>query len=332
MNDLATTDTAVPSSVEATIAALYARASRTGDPGFRTWALEQLREAIGFDAAIWRRLTAANHRVFAVSTLKLPASFSAAWDRNADHDSMATRMRQSVDTVHTLSAEEDSEWRNSSEFHSVYAPLGICHALGIETASHDGAPINQIMLFRKKHEPAFSPVDCSAFARIVFHVIRAATAAQFVALGEPNARFWNCLSAVADNSGRLYEVQEGFLTLISRHFPDWAPGQPLPFHVHHAYRGKTQTVGSLSLYTEAWNDLTLIRAWESSPMEQLSAQERSIVEAVRQGKTYKAIAQDMGLAPSTVSTHVYSACAKLQVRGKNGLIDALGPAEPATDA
>jgi DNA-binding CsgD family transcriptional regulator len=52
----------------------------------------------------------------------------------------------------------------------------------------------------------------------------------------------------------------------------------------------------------------------------ISERERQVIDLLASGTSSKAVGYDLGLAPSTVSTHVTSALAKLGVRTKVELI------------
>jgi DNA-binding CsgD family transcriptional regulator/transcriptional regulator with GAF, ATPase, and Fis domain len=68
-----------------------------------------------------------------------------------------------------------------------------------------------------------------------------------------------------------------------------------------------------------------------SPDEILSPREIEIASAYAQGDTYQAIANRLGIAPSTVRTHLATIYRKLEVSSKLDLHARLGGASPADD-
>jgi DNA-binding CsgD family transcriptional regulator/transcriptional regulator with GAF, ATPase, and Fis domain len=68
-----------------------------------------------------------------------------------------------------------------------------------------------------------------------------------------------------------------------------------------------------------------------SPDEILSPREIEIASAYAQGDTYQAIAARLGIAPSTVRTHLATIYRKLEVSSKLDLHARLGGAQPAAD-
>lgn len=66
--------------------------------------------------------------------------------------------------------------------------------------------------------------------------------------------------------------------------------------------------------------LAFDNAPEGAPLSQLSQRERSVASLVSLGRSNKAIAYELGIAPSTVSTLLTSAARKLRVKGVEGLI------------
>lgn len=59
---------------------------------------------------------------------------------------------------------------------------------------------------------------------------------------------------------------------------------------------------------------------DGAPLERLSARERAVTSLVSLGRSNKAIAYELGISPSTVSTLLSSAARKLRVEGVAGLI------------
>ena len=68
-----------------------------------------------------------------------------------------------------------------------------------------------------------------------------------------------------------------------------------------------------------------------SPDEVLSPREIEIASAYGQGDTYQAIAARLGIAPSTVRTHLATIYRKLEVSSKLDLHARLGGALPSAD-
>ncbi len=71
-----------------------------------------------------------------------------------------------------------------------------------------------------------------------------------------------------------------------------------------------------------------------SPDETLSPRESQIASAYAQGDTYQAIAARLGIAPSTVRTHLATIYRKLGVSSKLQLLkrtETAAPADPTTD-
>ena len=63
----------------------------------------------------------------------------------------------------------------------------------------------------------------------------------------------------------------------------------------------------------------MIRLWPSGPLDELTAREREVVDAVSRGLTFKEAARRLGVAPSTVSNHLYRVYQKLGVHSRSAL-------------
>ena len=69
-------------------------------------------------------------------------------------------------------------------------------------------------------------------------------------------------------------------------------------------------------YVDDGHEVIVLRCGERS----ISQRERQVIDLLASGTSSKAVGYDLGLSPSTVSTHVTSALAKLGVRTKVELI------------
>ena len=66
-------------------------------------------------------------------------------------------------------------------------------------------------------------------------------------------------------------------------------------------------------------DLFLVRVWEKTALDRLTQREREVVQAVCRGLSHKEVGRELGLAPTTVSSHLYRAYGKLGVESRSAL-------------
>ncbi|WP_201984757.1 response regulator transcription factor [Hymenobacter rubidus] len=63
-----------------------------------------------------------------------------------------------------------------------------------------------------------------------------------------------------------------------------------------------------------------MRLTDILPHEPLTAREQQIVQRIAAGQSYKAIAEQLAIAPDTVRSHVRAVYQKLQINSKSALI------------
>ncbi|MCR9091619.1 MAG: helix-turn-helix transcriptional regulator, partial [Proteobacteria bacterium] len=109
------------------------------------------------------------------------------------------------------------------------------------------------------------------------------------------------------------------IALLAKHFPDWE-GMHLPEALAREIgRGGQFSVDALRASVEPLSDIHLLRIWEETPLDRLTTREREVVEAVSRGLSHKEAGRELGLAPTTVSSHLYRAYAKLEVSSRSAL-------------
>ena len=81
------------------------------------------------------------------------------------------------------------------------------------------------------------------------------------------------------------------------------------FHINH-YISLSNNRGDLFKLT--------VRA--KSQLDDLTLREKQVIEGICQGNTFKQIAKNLSLSPSTVSNHLYRIYLKLGIHSRNQLI------------
>jgi len=73
------------------------------------------------------------------------------------------------------------------------------------------------------------------------------------------------------------------------------------------------------LQVRPFADLYLVQLRELTPLDGLTDRERQVVLGVCQGLSHKALGRELGLASTTVSSHLYRAYGKLGVESRSAL-------------
>ncbi|MBI3171302.1 MAG: response regulator transcription factor, partial [Hydrocarboniphaga effusa] len=113
-----------------------------------------------------------------------------------------------------------------------------------------------------------------------------------------------------------------FLDMLEKNFPGYNRGG-LPFAPPPP--GATETHNGICVRSEPLGDLSCVLMWPAGPLDRLTARERDIVYAVTQGLSFKQAARKIGVAPSTVSNHLYRIYRKLGVNSRSQLAGMVYP-------
>lgn len=125
--------------------------------------------------------------------------------------------------------------------------------------------------------------------------------------------------AIVDGSGLIHCADRGFAGFIRLQWPGW-DGPYLPDAITNDLNNENGTrvidTGSLRVEITAERGLLLLRVVRSSVLRLLSARERDVAQAFAEGQSYKEIARQVGLAPTTVRHYLRNVYAKLGISNK----------------
>jgi DNA-binding CsgD family transcriptional regulator len=173
---------------------------------------------------------------------------------------------------------------------------------------------DHLTLYRAPTAAPFTEQERWLLDNLMRHLVAAVSANQIrtlVAKRESLSNPRNLALAVCDVRGTLHCAERGFVDLLLGEWPQWT-GPQLPEEVSgQGYQG-----ARLQIEASAVGDLLLLAARSLSPLQQLSARENDVAQRFGEGKTYKEIARDLGLAPNTVRHHIRTIYSKLGVKDK----------------
>lgn len=300
------------------VANLYTSAPRLAADEYRDWALEEVRHLVPFDAVLWGTGNASTGNFHSLTLRGLPASFSADLVRTRDDNPLfAALQEENGRPISMLDVIDEQAFRKSRVYKKCFRKHGIEHILATRNVNTRSGLSSLITLYRFDRAQAFSEEEKNAQEVIAYHLGKAASHAFFLHLtragDQPPVSGG---AAVVDRHGVFHEADPAFLDLIDKHFPDREHGV-LPFPLpddecNMEFHGLCVQASRLS-------DLILVRIRESGPLDQLTRRERQVVEGVCQGLSHKEIGRELGLAPTTVSSHLYRAYEKLGVASKTAL-------------
>ncbi len=300
------------------ISTIYRRGVDVPTGDFRRWALQELRELVPFDAAIWGSGPASKPHFHTVTTVGVSRAFAQALEATMGENPLLPAIVARPGTPIAMDdVLADRRFYRSELYHSTFQPFGIERILSSNNVEPRSGLHTLLTIYRFDRKARFTPEEKALQTRAIFHLVRAASQAFFLAVTRPPSNSAGReFGALCDSSGIFHEVEPPFLDLLDAHYAK-RPKNRLPFDVPEADCEAVE--GGLHVSAEAFDDLLLLRVRETSPLDALTSRERDVVEQVCDGLSAKAIGRDLGLAPSTVSTHLYRAYRKLGVESRTAL-------------
>lgn len=306
------------------ISSLYRAASSRHAPEFRSWALGALRQLLPFDAAVWTNASQTDRHIHLLSQ----------WGWHAD----PTRLTRAVEDEYTQPVAEqlvpsnapgvpravaiydDNARERAAALHRRACVEGRAPVAALETfLEHPTIATRSVLtLCRGEGEEPFTSEEAEVAAGLLFYLVDASSLALFLHLRKPPLLDRNRKAALATARGLVLEAQPGFTGLVEAAHTNWHGGL-LPFPLPDPDQTEPVDSGSLMCSTERLGELRVVRVWQRTVIDQLTARERQCVVGLCRGMQLKEIASELGVAPSTVSTNISRASSKLGVTSRRQL-------------
>ncbi|BBN82027.1 hypothetical protein PA25_20120 [Pseudoalteromonas sp. A25] len=305
---------------EALISTLYREATRVPPDQYRVWALEQLSRVIEFDAAFWGSGNSADIHFHYVCHIGLDDNYAHHLQKtlplNPIKDMVISNLGRPVNMQDAFA---DDDFYQSQLYHQLFKPYGIERILAAGHFDNDNGLYSLISLYRFDREHVFTREEQQIQERMVFHLVSALSHAFFLHLRVGTALEQtkdHASSAICDLNGCFHEVQPRFVTLLNQHFPNRSD-VTLPFPI-----GKDQTmveINNLSITFKSLGKLVLVTLRLPGPLDVLSQREKQIVTWICKGLSFKEVAKQLEVAPSTVSNHLYRIYEKVGINSRSEL-------------
>jgi DNA-binding CsgD family transcriptional regulator len=313
---------------------LYQGSRECSATHFTDWALEQSRELVHFDSALWAT-GFAGVSINSVHLYNLPPEIIQEWEAYRKNDSLLNSLVEGI-SEHTINlcniTRAKKDGAASSKICKTHCDkFGIRHALCTSTQDRTTRIQNYICFYRAPGNKAFTEKERKLKDFLTPHLVEARNInliAYFNLYKEGPY-----LSAVCDRFGMLHQSEQGFIDLLRL---EW-PGIKLPYlpvdivdHVtrksNYVHEGK-----HIALKSAPLGDLIHVQARKESRMTELSSRERMITKHLVSGHTYKQIASTLNISPSTVTKHVNSIYKKTGAKNKTQLAKLIGMKNTAAE-
>jgi DNA-binding CsgD family transcriptional regulator len=185
----------------------------------------------------------------------------------------------------------------------------------------EGTFARWVSLYRADPDSQYTVEERQLCAQLFPHLIEALAINRLVHLEhlEPAGAVRRYHLAIADRHGMLYHSEPGFLDLLGREAAG-AGHQRLPETVLAALQsGHVFSGQAIVLRARNDGDLLFLKARPRVLADGLTAREIQVAREVARGCTYKEIAHNLKISPSTARNHIHAIHAKLQVDNKASL-------------
>lgn len=303
--------------LQAFVSNLYRSGVDVPPEDFQAWALAELKAIIPFDAAVWGMGNARRAKFHNVMVHGLPSSYATAIESTTDINPIYPELATKIGKATTMDdVFPDDEFYSSDLYNRTFNPFGVERILSIGHADPRSGLYTLMSLYRFDRSQVFTEKEKELHEAVSFHMIQAYSHVFFMHLTRPKSRERHKASAVVDKEGVLHEAEPAFLDLLERHYRDWK-GMNLPFELRTG--NERYLVNDLYISVSPLADLFLVRMREQGPLDDLTPREKEVVFAVCKGLSHKEIGRELGLAPTTVSSHLYRAYGKLGVDSRSAL-------------
>jgi len=302
--------------IDACITRLYHLAGR-GTQDYRRRALTELAQIIHFDGALWGTGRLDSEGFHSVDVLGVDDFYPKALAQTKAINPFFDALKDSPGSVVELSkVMPDEAFYNSDVYHDFFSKYGVERVMGVVLPDESTGIMSLVSLYRFDRENSFSQEDKRILQRMIHHLINAASHAYFLHLHQKKDSANKSALAICDKHGLFFEVQPRFIDMLKQHYPQSSLGR-LPFSLQE--NKTTVAQGNLHFDKEKLGDLICISLWENSPLDLLSAREKEVVQAITHGLSFKEAAREIGVAPSTVSNHLYKIYRKLNISSRSEL-------------
>ena len=305
------------------VSSLYRGGAQIPADQFKPWALQQLRTLIPFDAAIFGTGNMSRGKFHNATVFGLKDGFTDTLEETAPlnplYGAITANMGSAIRIVDVL---DDKTYYQSEIYNRCFKRYGVERILSSAHADIRTGLYTLLSLYRFDRDNDFTESEKNTHEALSFHLVEAYSHVFFLHLTRPKAQSQERYAAVVDVEGVLYEAQSSFAEVLEQKFQGCKNGR-LPFSV----REGTFILegGKLRVQISPLGDLFMVEIWDEGPLEQLTVREREVVNAVCRGLSDKEIANDIGLAAPTVSSHLYHAYKKLGVASRRSLRQLLQP-------
>lgn len=314
------------------ISQLYRAVGQVPLADFRQQALELLRPLIHFDGAVWGTGHTNTREFYTHTYLEVSEDlFDALQASQAINPVYQYHLRHVIEPeLNSDKAESnreclgkpvdmadlvpDEEFFQSVLYKQYLGPHNIERLLSAMHVNERSGIFTLLTLYRFDRAHVFTEKEKRMQQHLLFHLIAAASHASFVEL-QKRHHDTHTANALCDKHGNYHEVESGFLDLMESFFGNDAQTRlPFPPTEHGAL------INSLHIESECIGELYYVGIRPEQALDKLTQREKEVVSGICKGLTFKTIARNLALSPSTISNHLYRIYRKLGINSRSELV------------
>ncbi|WP_206486353.1 helix-turn-helix transcriptional regulator [Thalassotalea sp. G2M2-11] len=305
-------------SAEHLISQLYKEGPNVSLKEFPTWALEQLRQVIPFDGAIWGTGHISSQNFHTQTSVDVSDEIFCQLIKHLDINPIFDKLTQNKgQAIDMSSVVKDSEFYRSALYLKCFKPFGIERILSSIHLDERSGIFTLLTLYRFNREHCFTEQEQSLQNRLLYHLLSSASHRQFNEITQktiPYSQENRC--ALCDEKGIYHSVTQKFLDILDANFTP-TPTQRFPLDFR-TFEGNFSHK-NLQFEVVPCGELYKISVRARNQLDELTDRERQVATLVCQSKTFKEVAKSLELSPSTVSNHVYRIYLKLGINTRSEL-------------
>ena len=303
---------------------LYRLGQSTPPAEFQTRALDQVREVLTFDSAIWVTgvMTQDGGVPHTIHVYHQPPDMMENWERIKHHDVLNfeafSRLGQTINAALSI----DPYWqpRVHPDVTAHIKRYGMEHILATIIAAPVLRLFTAVSFYRANPEQPFTEAERLFKQNLMLHLAETWNSNRFNFMHSPSKDGTQPghARAICDKKGVLHNANQNFDDLMLAEWPDWhGPLLPSVLLDTLSGKGRRQYTGHVIVATiKTFNDMLLFCVRRKSTVDQLSPRELEVAKHFGQGMDHRKIADELHISPVTVRNHLQAIYAKLGVSNK----------------
>lgn len=303
---------------------IYRQAQDAPAMEFQTRVLDAVREKLAFDSALWATGVmgpdgATPHAIF---VYRQPPDMMENWARIKPRDTLIYEAFNNLGRTVNAALGSDPGWqaRFNANMKAHIKRYGMEHTLITMNTTPLLGLYTAVSFFRSDPSQPFTETEQMLKQNLMPHLAEAWNISRFAFVNSARNHGIQISQgrAICDSKGVLYNADRNFTGLMLAEWPDWNGPQLRPELLKtlsgnnpRRYAGRHSVISA-----ETLNDMVLLTARKTAAIDNLSLREHDVAALFAKGADFRAIADTLHIAPTTVRNHLQHIYAKLGVSNK----------------